>query len=59
MQLTSIQRFAIDKFLSGMGIDRSTPRSILFGPEEFGGYGIRHLYTEMQGMKINLIISHL
>jgi hypothetical protein len=58
-QLTLIQRFAIDKFISGMGHDRSTPRSLIFGPKEFGGFGIRHLYTEMQGMKINSVISHL
>jgi hypothetical protein len=58
-QLTSIQRYAIEKFISGMGIYQSTPRSLIYGPEEFGGFGIHHLYTEMQGLKINSIISHL
>jgi hypothetical protein len=35
------------------------PGSLIFGPEEFGGFGIRHLYTETQGRKIDSIISHL
>jgi hypothetical protein len=58
-QITSIQRYAIKKFISGMGHDRSTPRSLIFGPTEFGGFGVRHLYTEMMGLKIDSIISHL
>jgi hypothetical protein len=42
-----------------MGIDRSTPRLLIYGLEEFGGFGIRHLCTKMQGLKINSVISHL
>jgi hypothetical protein len=54
-----IQKYTIDKFLSAMGYDHSTPRDLIFGPEEYGGFNIRHLFTEMMGMKLDLIISHL
>jgi hypothetical protein len=46
-QITDIHRFAVDKFLSAMGIDHSTHRSLIYGPSEYGGFGTRHLYTEM------------
>jgi hypothetical protein len=42
-----------------MGIDRSTHRALIYGPSEYGGFGVRHLYTEMMGMKLDTIISHL
>jgi hypothetical protein len=42
-----------------MGYDRSTPRALIYGPSEFGGFGIRHLYTEMLGMKLDTVVSHL
>jgi hypothetical protein len=49
----------VDKFLSGMGYDRSIPRALIYGPSEFGGFGIRHLYTEMLGMKIDTVVNHV
>jgi hypothetical protein len=49
----------VDKFISGMGYDRSTPRALIYGPTEFGGFGIHHLYTEMLGMKLDTVVSHL
>lgn len=58
-QITDIHRFAVDKFISAMGIDHSTHRSLIFGPSEYGGFGIRHLYTEMMGTKLETVISHL
>jgi hypothetical protein len=58
-QIDDIHWFEVDKVLSGMGYDRSTPSALIYGPAEFGGFGIRHLYTEMLGMKFNTVISHL
>jgi hypothetical protein len=58
-QIDDIHKFAVDKFLSGMGYDPSTPRALIYGPSEFGGFGIRHLYTEMVGMKLDTVVSHL
>jgi hypothetical protein len=57
--MCNIQRYALSKFLSEMGYDRSTLRAILFGPYEIGGYGICHLYTKMLGMKLDMLISHV
>jgi hypothetical protein len=54
-----IQNYTIDKFLSAIGYDHSIHRSIVFGPQEFGGIGIKHLFTEMMSMKLNAIMSHL
>jgi hypothetical protein len=42
-----------------MGIDHSTHRALIYGPSEYGGFGVRHLYTEMMGMKLETIISHI
>jgi hypothetical protein len=42
-----------------MGYDRSTPRAIVFGPQALGGYGIRHLYTKMMGLKLDMVISNI
>ena len=54
-----IQRFAVDKFVSAIGYDHIISRAILFGPEEFGGIGLKHLFTEMMGMKLDSVISHV
>jgi hypothetical protein len=58
-QIEGIHRFAVNKFLSGMGYDRSTPRALVYRPVEFGGFGVRHLYTEILGMKLDSVVSHL
>jgi hypothetical protein len=42
-----------------MGYDTSTPRALIYGPTEFGRFGIQHLYTEMLGMKLDTVTSHL
>jgi hypothetical protein len=57
--IESIQGYTIDKFLSAIGYDRSTHRALVFGPLVYGGFGIRHLYTEMEGTKLESIISHI
>jgi hypothetical protein len=42
-----------------MGYVQSTPRALIYGPSESGGFGIRHLYTEMLGMKLDTVVSHI
>jgi hypothetical protein len=42
-----------------MGYDWSTPRALVYGPTEFGGFGVRQLYTEMLGMKLDTVVSYL
>jgi hypothetical protein len=32
---------------------------LIYGPSEYGGFGVRHLYTKMMGMKLETLISHL
>jgi hypothetical protein len=54
-----IQDYTIDKFLSAIVYNHSIHRSIVFGPQEFGGIGIKHLFMEMMSMKLNAIVSHL
>jgi hypothetical protein len=54
-----IQNSALDKFLPAMGYEHGTPRALIHGPQEMGGVEIPHLFTEMLGMKIEAIISHI
>jgi hypothetical protein len=42
-----------------MGIDHSTHQALIYGPTEYGGFGVRHLYTEMMGSKLETVISHI
>jgi hypothetical protein len=58
-QINKIQRYAVDKFISSKGIDHSTHRVLIYGPSEYGGFGVCHLYTEMMGMKLETLISNL
>jgi hypothetical protein len=58
-QIDKIHRYRVDKFISAMGIDHSTHRALIYGPSEYGRFGVRHLYTEMMGMKLETLISHL
>jgi hypothetical protein len=44
--------------LSAAGYDQNTPRAVAFVPQ-MGGDGILHLYTEMLGMKLDMVISHI
>jgi hypothetical protein len=41
-----------------MGYAHGTHRALIFGPTTYSGFGIRHLYTEMQGMKLEAMTSH-
>jgi hypothetical protein len=58
-QIDQIHKYAVDKFLSVMGYDHSTHRTLVYGPAELGGLGVRHLYTETLGMKIDTVMSHI
>jgi hypothetical protein len=58
-KISEIHRYAVDKFISAMGIDHSTHRALIYGPTEYGGFGVRHLYTEMMGLKLETVISHI
>jgi hypothetical protein len=55
----NIQKYAITQLLPAMGYKWSIPRAVVYGPAGYGGLGIRHLYTEMMGMKIESMISHI
>jgi ribonuclease HI len=54
-----IQKSTLDKFLPFMGYEHGSPRALIHGPLEMGGCEIPHLYTEMLGLKIESIISHI
>jgi hypothetical protein len=58
-KLEATQGYAIDQFLPKMGYTHGTTRALIFGPTIYRGCGVRHLYTEMQGMKLETMISHL
>jgi hypothetical protein len=42
-----------------MGFEHGSPRALIHGPSKMGGCEIPHLFTEMMGMKIESIISHI
>jgi hypothetical protein len=48
-RIEAIQRYTVDQFLPKMGYVHSTHRALIFGPKSYGGFGVRHLVTEMQG----------
>jgi hypothetical protein len=58
-EIEEIQKFTVNKFLSATGYDHSMHRSVVFGPTNFGGVGMRHLFTEMMEMKLNTVLSHI
>jgi hypothetical protein len=58
-EIESIQKSTLDKFLPFMGFEHGSPRALVHGPQEIGGYEIPHLYSEMMGLKIESIIAQL
>jgi hypothetical protein len=58
-EIDSIQKSTLDKFLPFMGFEHGSPRPLVHGTQEMGGYEIPHLYTEMMGLKIESIIAHI
>jgi ribonuclease HI len=57
----SIQQKANTKFLQVCGLAKSFPRAVLvvYGPTEFGGIGLKYLYTESSCIKIDCLINHI
>jgi hypothetical protein len=46
-------------FLPRMGYNRNTARAVLvYGPERYGGLGIKNLYAEQSLAQINAILQH-
>jgi hypothetical protein len=58
-QITEIHHYVVDKFISAMGIYHSTHHALIYGPTEYWGFGVQHLYTKMMGMKLETVISHI
>jgi hypothetical protein len=56
-EIDKIRKYTIDKFLSKIGYAHSMHRSIVFGPINMDGLGLKHLFTEMMEMKI--VMSHI
>jgi hypothetical protein len=39
-QIDKIHRYTVDKFISAMRNDHSTHHALIYGPSEYGGFGI-------------------
>ena len=57
--IDDIQQYPVEVFLSKMGYEKRFPRAIAFAHQDFGGLNMPHLYSEMMGMKLESLISHL
>jgi ribonuclease HI len=55
----TIQQKAHTKFLQVCGLAKSFPRAVVYGPTEFGGIGLKYLYTESSCIKIDCLINHI
>ena len=54
-----VQGQVIQALINGMGYNRHTPRAIIFGPYEFGGVGLSHLFSEQGSIKTMSIIQQI
>ena len=57
--LDKIQYKALESFVPALGYNKGFPRAVVFGPQEFGGMGVPHLFTEMNVSKIEYLIMHI
>jgi hypothetical protein len=57
--LEKIQRKAVEYTLPALGFQRCLPRAIVYGPREYGGINLNHLYTEQCMLKIESLICHI
>lgn len=57
--LNKMQNKAMESFIPAMGYNKKTPQAIMYGPKEFGGAGIPHLYTECRIQQITTLIMHI
>ena len=39
-----IQTYTVNKFVSAIGFEHTLPRSVVFGPQDYGGIKLPHLY---------------
>jgi hypothetical protein len=58
-EIDHIQNATLDKFLPFMGYEHGSPRALIHGSIEMGGCEIPHLLTEIMGIKIESLISHI
>jgi hypothetical protein len=52
-----IQQRASTKYFQVCGLAQSFPRAVVYGPEAFGGMGMKYLYTECSCQKIDCLIN--
>lgn len=57
--LNVVQSKALQSYLPAMGYEATFPRAVIFGPRQFGGINLGHLYTEMCIAKIEALVSHI
>jgi hypothetical protein len=57
--IDKIKKYSVDKFMPAIGYERTLPRSVVFGPQDFGGIELPHLYTEMTSNKLETMIAHI
>ena len=56
-QLDSIERPSITALLSTMGYNRNFPRAVVFGPVQYGGIGLKSLYSQQGYLGIKWFIK--
>jgi hypothetical protein len=58
-QCTNFQPQALIAFLTKANMNRHTARSIIHGPEEYGGLNIPHAYFLQSNGQLGLLVGHL
>jgi predicted RNase H-like HicB family nuclease len=58
-QCVKIQGIATQQFLATMGYNRNTPSRIAYGPREFGGIGLQHLFAIQGSEKVCFLLRML
>jgi hypothetical protein len=54
-----IQIPVVNVILPNMGIDRSTPRAVVFGTSQFGGLGLTHLAAQQGHTRLYYLLGHI
>jgi hypothetical protein len=57
-ELNHIQSTPIQAILTSMGYNRNIPKAVVFGPREYGGIGLRHLYIEQGSQQTATFMRH-
>jgi hypothetical protein len=57
-ELNHIQSTPIRAILPAMGYNRNMPKAVVFGPREYGGIGLRHLYIEEGSQQTATFMRH-